>query len=291
MAIGHVIYNPLAGKGTAQEDAKLLQVILDGDMEYYDITRITNYAAFIGGMEKDVFLVIVGGDGTLNRFINDTDGIEISQEIVYFPTGTGNDFAKDLGKGENPSLINQYLKNLPSAEVKGKRYRFVNGVGFGIDGYCCQVGDALKKIPGKKVNYTGIAIKGLLFRFKSRNARVTVDGKEYAYRKVWIAPTMHGRYYGGGMMAAPSQDRGNADGTLSLVVLHGAGRFRTLCAFPGIFKGKHVKHTKMVAVHTGYEIKVEFDRPTPLQIDGETILNVTSYTARSDACIEKLGKC
>lgn len=290
MAKGYVIYNPLAANGNAEEDAKLLQVVLDEELEYYDITRITNYAAFIGGMEKDDFLVIVGGDGTLNRFVNDTDGIEITQEIIYFPAGTGNDFAKDLGKGENPFVITKYLKNLPSVEVNGRRYRFLNGVGFGIDGYCCQVGDALKKIPGKKANYTGIAIKGLLFRFKSRNARVTVDGKEYAYRKVWIAPTMHGRYYGGGMMAAPSQDRGNADGTLSLVVFHGAGRLRTLCVFPGIFKGKHVKHKKMVAVHTGREIKVVFDRPTPLQIDGETILNVSTYTASSTAYHEKFGK-
>ena len=290
MAKGCVIYNPLAGNGNAEEDAKLLQLILDEDLEYYDMTRITNYAAFIGGMDKDDFLMIVGGDGTLNRFVNDTDGIEIAQEILYFPTGTGNDFAKDLGKGENPFVITQYLKSLPSVEVNGRRYRFLNGVGFGIDGYCCQVGDELKKIPGKKVNYIGIAIKGLLFRFKSRNARVTVDGKEYAYRKVWIAPTMHGRYYGGGMMAAPSQDRRNADGTLSLVVFHGAGRIRTLCAFPGIFKGKHVKHKKMVAIHTGHEIKVAFDRPTPLQIDGETILNVKSYTVRSSEYLGKLGK-
>lgn len=283
MAKGYVIYNPLAGNGNAEEDAKLLQVILDKDLEYYDITRITNYAAFIGSMEKDAILMIVGGDGTLNRFVNDTDGIEIAQEIVYFPSGTGNDFAKDLGKDENPFVITQHLKNLPSVEVNGRRYRFINGVGFGIDGYCCQMGDEIKKIPGKKVNYTGIAIKGLLFRFKSRNARVTVDGKEYAYRKVWIAPTMHGRYYGGGMMAAPSQDRGNGDSTLSLVVFHGAGRLRTLCVFPGIFKGKHVKHKKMVAVHTGREIKVEFDRPTPLQIDGETVLDVTHYTAISSS--------
>ena len=51
-----------------------------------------------------------------------------------------------------------------------------------------------------------------------------------------------------------------------------------------IFKGEHIKHTKMVAVHTGREITVEFDRPTPLQIDGETIRDVTRYTARSSAC-------
>ncbi len=286
MAKGYVIYNPLAGNGDAEEDAKLLQMVLDEELEYYDMTRITNYAAFLSGMEKDDYLVIVGGDGTLNRFVNDTNGVEITQEIVYYPTGTGNDFAKDMGMGENPHTITAYLKDLPAVEVNGKRYRFINGVGFGIDGYCCQVGDELRKIPGKKVNYTGIAIKGLLFHFAPRNAKVIVDGKEYTYKKVWIAPTMHGKFYGGGMMPTPKQDR--TSGKLSLMLFHGAGRLRTLCVFPSIFKGEHVKHTKMVAVHTGKEITVEFDRPTPLQIDGETILGVTKYTAYAAKVKEKV---
>lgn len=286
MAKGYVIYNPLAGNGKAKEDSQLLQMVLDEQLEYYDMTRITNYAAFISGMEKEDYLVIVGGDGTLNRFVNDTNGVEITQEIVYYPTGTGNDFAKDMGMGENPRPITEYLKDLPSVEVKGKRYRFINGVGFGIDGYCCQIGDELRKIPGKKVNYTGIAIKGLLFHFAPRNAKVTVDGEEYAYNKVWIAPTMHGRFYGGGMIPTPKQDR--TSGKLSLMLFHGAGRLRTLCVFPSIFKGEHVKHTQMVAVHTGKEITVEFDRPTPLQIDGETILGVTKYTAYAAKVKEKV---
>ena len=63
------------------------------------------------------------------------------------------------------------------------------------------------------------------------------------------------------------------------MLFHGAGRIRTLCVFPSIFKGEHIKHENMVAVHTGKEVTVEFDRPTPLQIDGETILGVTKYTA------------
>ena len=286
MSKGYVIYNPLAGNGKAKEDSQLLQMVLDEQLEYYDMTRITNYAAFISGMEKEDYLVIVGGDGTLNRFVNDTDGMEIAHEILYFPTGTGNDFAKDVGMGENPHSITAYLKDLPSVEIKGKRYRFINGVGFGIDGYCCEVGDELRKIPGKKVNYTGIAIKGLLFHFAPRNATVTVDGKEYAYKKVWIAPTMHGKFYGGGMIPTPKQDRDS--GKLSLMLFHGAGRLRTLCVFPSIFKGEHVKHIKMVAVHTGKEITVEFDRPTPLQIDGETILGVTQYTAYAAKVKEKV---
>ena len=286
MSKGYVIYNPLAGNGKAKEDAQLLQMLLDEELEYYDMTRITNYGAFISGMEREDYLVIVGGDGTLNRFVNDTNGLEIAQEIVYYPTGTGNDFAKDVGMGENPLPITAYLKDLPTVEVNGKRYRFINGVGFGIDGYCCEVGDELRKIPGKKVNYTGIAIKGLLFHFAPRNAKVTVDGKEYAYKKVWIAPTMHGKFYGGGMIPTPKQDRDS--GKLSLMLFHGAGRIRTLCVFPSIFKGEHVKHTQMVAVHTGKEITVEFDRPTSLQIDGETILGVTKYTAYAAKVKEKV---
>ena len=282
METHYILYNPLAGNGTCQKDAACLQVFYDST-KLIDMTRITNYRVFLGGMDQNDTLVIVGGDGTLNRFVNDTEGIEIPQEILYLPAGTGNDFAKDLGKEGygNPFEITQYLKNLPLVEVKGKKYRFLNGVGFGIDGYCCQVGDELKKMPGKKVNYTGIAIKGLLFHFDARDAKVTVDGKEYTYQKVWIAPTMHGRFYGGGMIAAPEQDRQNSNGTVSLMLFHGAGRLRTLCVFPSIFKGEHVKHTKMVAVHTGHEISVEFDRPTPLQIDGETVLDVTRYCVKT----------
>ncbi|MBE6920161.1 MAG: diacylglycerol kinase family protein [Ruminococcaceae bacterium] len=279
MAKGYVIYNPMAGNGKAEEDAKLLQMILDEDLEYYDMTRITNYAAFLSGMEKGDYLVIVGGDGTLNRFINDTNNIEITQEILYFPAGSGNDFAREFGTVGNPIVVTQYLRNLPSVDVNGKHYRFINGVGFGIDGYCCQVGDELRKIPGKKVNYTGIAIKGLLLYFAPRNATVTVDGKEYTYKKVWIAPTMHGKFYGGGMIPTPGQDR--TSGELSVMLFHGAGKLRTLCVFPSIFKGTHVKHKNMVALHTGKEITVRFDRPTPLQIDGETILDVTGYTAKA----------
>ena len=288
MAKGYVIYNPLAGNGNAEEDAKLLQILLDEELEYYDITHITNYAAFLAGLNREDYLVIVGGDGTLNRFANDTADMDIPHEILYFPTGTGNDFARELGSNGNPVVITRYLKDLPSVRVGGKTYRFINGVGFGIDGYCCQVGDELRKIPEKKASYTAVAIKGLLFDFQARNAKVTVDGKEYAYKKVWIAPTMYGKYYGGGMLPAPEQDR--STGKLSVMVFHGAGRLRTLCIFPSIFKGRYIKHRRMAAVHTGNEITVEFDRPTPLQIDGETILNVTKYTAKTAMCCAGVKK-
>ena len=55
----------------------------------------------------------------------------------------------------------------------------------------------------------------------------------------------------------------------------------TLIFFPSFFKGEHIKHKKYVDVRAGKKITVEFDSPRPLQIDGETVLGVTSYTVKA----------
>ena len=137
MATAYILYNPLSGREDCLNNAMFLEVYIDDDVTYIDITRIKSYRVFINGLEADDYLIIAGGDGTLNHFINDTIGIPIKQEILYFPTGTGNDFACDLRRSvyTNPFPINKYLEHLPTVEVKGKSYRFINAVGFGIDGY------------------------------------------------------------------------------------------------------------------------------------------------------------
>ena len=62
------------------------------------------------------------------------------------------------------------------------------------------------------------------------------------------------------------------------MLFHGSSKLKTLMIFPSIFKGKHVKHKKNISIFEGKNIKVKFDRPCALQIDGETVLNVDSYT-------------
>ena len=279
----YALYNPHSGNGKGEEYAKELRALLgEAPLTFVDLTTL-DYPSFFGGLEVQDRVILCGGDGTLNRFATDTQGIDYGREIEYYAAGTGNDFLHDLGgkRGDAPVKITQYLKELPSVTVNGKESLFLNGVGYGIDGYCCEIGDELRKKSDKPVNYAGIAIKGLLFHFKPRNATVTVDGKSYSFKKVWIAPVMHGRFYGGGMMMAPDQQRNNADGTLSLVMFHGTGKLRTLMIFPSIFKGEHVKHKKAITVLEGKEFEVAFDRPTPLQIDGETVLGVEKYSVKS----------
>ena len=191
---------------------------------------------------------------------------------------------RDIGKEAycEPFLVNKYISDLPTVTVLGKTYRFLNGVGYGIDGYCCEEGDKIRaKKPGQEINYTGIAIKGLLFKYKPTNATVIVDGKEYFFKKAWLAPTMHGRFYGGGMMPTPAQDR-LGEKKASVMLFHGSGKLKTLMIFPSIFKGEHIKKTKHVTVLEGKEITVKFDSPRAVQVDGETILGVSEYTVKCE---------
>jgi len=94
---------------------------------------------------------------------------------------------------------------------------------------------------------------------------------------------MNGKYYGGGMIPTPNQKRlgKNGEKKLSVMIFHDSSKLKTLMIFPSIFKGEHVKNVKYVTVLEGKDITVEFDEPRPLQIDGETILGVRSYTAKA----------
>ena len=281
----YVIYNPLANNKMGLASAKAyLEGKISEDVEYKDVTQISDLNAFIGELTENDRIILAGGDGTINRFINSLSSTP-KCKIDYVATGSGNDFKNDIAaRGELDGdfiRLNKYIENLPTVTVKGNTYKFINGIGFGLDGYCCEKGDEFRAKSDKPVNYTGIAIKGLLFDYKPRNATVTIDGDTLSFKKVMIAPTMKGKFYGGGMMVAPEQDRLAEDKQLSVVVWHDTGRLTTLMRFPKIFKGEHVKYDKMVSIHKGSEVKVVFDMPTALQIDGETVLDVTEYTVKA----------
>ena len=278
-----VLFNPLSANGNGKEKVNLLAYKLPEDeLEYVDMTNLASVREWLAEIPTDGTVLLCGGDGTINRFVNEVRGAELTQKILYYPCGSGNDFAREVQTEGDFIALNEYIQNLPIATVNDKEYLFINGVGYGIDGYCCEVGDKIRaEKPNKKINYAGIAIKGLLFHYKPTNATVIVDGETYEFKKVWIAPTMKGWYYGGGMKPAPAQDRKDPDGKVSVMLFHGSSKLKTLCIFPSLFKGEHVKHTKHITIMTGKEITVKFDAPRALQVDGETVLGVSEYTVKA----------
>jgi len=276
-----VLFNPLAGNGTCEMASREIEGILSGRETEFVKDEKLNHADFFEKLDSEDEVVICGGDGTINFLANSVDTDAIQNALYYYPAGSGNDFYNDIRESKEKKLvrINDYLKNLPVVEVNGIRRKFVNGIGYGIDGYCCEEGDRQReRKPGKRVNYTIIALKGLLYDFHRVNAKISLDGKEsIQYKDVWMAPSMNGRFYGGGMMCAPNQDRLNRNNQVSVIVVHSNSRLRLLAAFLTIFKGEHLKYDKIVTEFKAGQVHVEFDRPTALQIDGETVKNVTEY--------------
>lgn len=288
----HVLYNPIAGGGTGEIRARELEKRFPGEKMVFHDVRPTNLTALVRSLAPGDRVILAGGDGTLNHFINRLPALPEEIPFYYYAAGSGNDFLRDAPADANGLVhLNPYIENLPTVTVRNQTRRFLNDVGYGIDGYCCEEGDRLRAKGKRNVNYAAIAIKGLLFSFKPREATIEVDGETKCYRNVWLAPSMNGRFYGGGMKIAPDQDRLNGEGCVSVVVLHCRSKLKTLIAFPGIFKGSHVRRTDMVEIRSGQRITVEFDRPTALQIDGETVSGVRKYTvtAKGAAACEKIA--
>lgn len=280
----YILFNPKSRNGNNDKVINDLQQLIGEEIcSKTSVLNTEEYHKVLDSLTENDQLFIVGGDGTLHFFVNDIKNKIINYDVYFYAGGTGNDFYADVKKDSDTNLIkvNDYIKDLPTVIINGEERLFINGIGFGIDGYCCEKGDDLQAKSNKPVNYAAIAIKGLLFHFKTPKAKVTVDGVTKEYKKVWLAPTMKGRFYGGGMMVAPEQNRLDPNKTVTNVVWHKSGKLKTLMVFPSIFKGEHVKQKKLIDIVEGHHIIVEFSRPTALQIDGETVRGVTKYEVKA----------
>lgn len=278
----YVLFNPLSDNSRGKEDAeKFINENNIGEVKYQSVIGL-NYKEFFGNLKEDETVLLCGGDGTVNYFINEIDVKDIKCKLYYAKCGSGNDFYRDvIGYQENNMVeFKQFLQKLPVVHVNGLTRKFINGIGYGIDGDTCLVGDEIReKDPDAIINYTNIAI-GLLLRkdgFKTKHATIEVDGKKYEFDNVWLSSAMFGKYYGGGMMAAPKQDRLNKEGTCTVTTLSSKGRLTTFLRFPGFSGGKHEGKKHIVEI-VGKKITVTFDKPCALQIDGDTVKDVLTYT-------------
>ena len=245
-------------------------------MELID-EEITPLEKLNESLNDDDNILLIGGDGTVNFLANVWQKNNMKGNWYIYSAGTGNDFLTDIEANDGFAKLNEYMNNLPTVTANGITKYFVNNVGFGVDGDVCVIADE-KKIKGKKIDYTKITIGLLLFKFKKRQCKVVVDGKSYEFKRAFIAATMNGRFYGGGMKSAPNQDR--KGDKVTVVVMTGMSRIKTLLRFTKIFTGEHVKYTKQVHIFEGKEIEVSFNKPCGLQYDGEVIQNVSTYRVK-----------
>ena len=276
----YVLMNPKANNGLGEQDAREWAKCLNEEVTYVNVLETKDMKGFVLGLNPEDEIIVSGGDGTLNHFANDVADIEIQNNVYYVKSGSGNDFYRDNKEYCNELgmiPLNQFIRNLPIIHVNGITRRFINGIGYGLDGETCRAGEEMRMKTTEKIDYTKIAIKLLLGGYKLKHATVTVDGETCEYDNVWLASTMKGRYYGGGLMVAPNQNRFDEECKVSVCCIYKRSRIATLLRFPSLNKGEHIKYKDWTTTRVGKKVEIKFDQPCALQIDGEVVLNVTSY--------------
>ncbi|MFH0767008.1 MAG: diacylglycerol kinase family protein [Bacillota bacterium] len=275
-----LIYNPLSRNG---KNVKFIQKIIDhlkkngNAVVSYNILAIDDVEAFASGCSESDRIIIVGGDGTINRLANRLYDLDFKQDLFMYQAGTGNDFIRSLKTKEKIVPIKKHIKKLPMVYYQDTSRYFLNGAGAGLDGYVGHLVNT-SRFKKNKLNYFRHALEGFA-KFKPISAEITVDGKTWREEKVWLCSMMNGPYYGGGMKVAPHADR--TQGELHLVVLKDIPKWLLILIFPTIYYGWHLMFKSFVKVYKGKEISIHFDKPTYLQIDGDVEYPITDMKVKA----------
>jgi len=255
-----ILCNPFAGDGKAVELAEKILAELSGKNISNKIFK-KQWPLDLGQF-TDIF--IVGGDGTLNYFINYYP--DVSLPLAIFNGGTGNDFhwllyGEKTFEEQLELVLNTTAKPIDIGKCNEKF--FINGVGIGFDGAVAKSLTGKKKKAGKTSFL--IAILKKIFNYRSRFYRITSSEKIETGRKLLMG-VANGRRAGGGFHIAPEALAN--DGLLDVILVDAITPFKRLKYLPVIEKGKHL-HLPFIKYFKSKKIQVESDDLMDIHLDGE----------------------
>lgn len=211
------------------------------------------------------YVWIVGGDGTLNYFLNRYPLCSIP--ITIFAGGTGNDFHWKLyGKMKLENQISQMLNcNTRSVDIgKCNDEYFINTVGLGFDGEVLKDMKKVRKIGGH-LGYLFIVIKNI-FSYVEKKYTIEIDKNESIVIESLLCIISNSSRTGGGFMVSPLADI--EDGLLNIVYSEKLSILQRIKLLLKVEKGNHLDD-KNIKHHTLQKIKITCDEDVYYQLDGD----------------------
>ena len=289
----HIIINPASRTGAGK---KLWKTIVEPYLMEQKIEYISYFSEHPGDVaalaaritkgatkEAPCKLVILGGDGTVNEALQ---GISDFRAVTlgYIPTGSSNDFARDLGIPKDTPEATK-LAFLTGTGHKmdvgcvsftdGTRRFFAVSCGMGFDAAVCEETNhspfkkVLNRVKLGKLAYLAIAVKQLLAA-KSANCEITLDDKpSFTINKYLFSASMLHRYEGGGFKFCPSAK--SDDGILDIcTAATKLPKLVILMVLPTAFFGKHYLFPG-ITPYKARTIHIKASAPLWIHTDGEVL--------------------
>ena len=307
----HFIMNPKASSGRGMKAwTKIEQILKKEQVEYethmlgseqetislvQELTskKIDNAALECKAAQaSDCHLVVLGGDGTINAVLNGI--IDFEHTIIScIRTGSGNDFARNIGVTKNTSKALEHLLHTPDKMVidygeavyktesgeKYRRFAISNGVGYDAD-ICEEVGRSkLKQILNRvglgKLVYVMIGVKQIFTR-KNTGAILCFDNEEVKdiANLFFVVGMIHERE-GGGVPFCP---RANCtDGILDVCLVRQMPKMKLLLAVMIVYMKQHYRF-QAITEHRCKTLSVKLSEPQWFHMDGEISQKISEIT-------------
>ena len=295
----HFILNPAASSGKGMQMWKKIEPVLQEEhVEYaaHVFKSSDETSEFIKDMTsvgKDAcHFVILGGDGTINTVLNGIEDFS-NTKISCIRTGSGNDFARNVGICKNPKKALQHLLHTPKQmcldygeacyTIQNKkvvrRFAISNGVGYDAD-ICEEVSRSkLKKVLNRiklgKLVYVLIGIKQIFTR-KNEMAKITMDDASVMeIPGLFFVVGMIHEKEGGGVPFCPNADA--TDGLFDVCIVRNMPKFKLLLAVVLVYLKQHLCFKK-ITVHRCKKMVIQTDAPQWFHLDGDTSEQISEIT-------------
>ena len=264
------IYNPYSGENAILKELDKI-ITMHQDKGYtivpYRIQRGVDVINALDIVDSTYeYILIAGGDGTIDTVVNAMKkrGIEIPIGII--PVGTANDFAKHLGMPQDSgACVEQILDSYAVGVDLGKvndNY-FVNVLSTGLFTDVSQKTDTnLKNTIGKLAYY----LKGLeeLPNFRKLDVKITANGKVFN-EPIYLMLVFNGQTAGNFKLATKAKVQ---DGLLDIVIFKACHIPELIPMFIKVLKGEHLEDSRIEYIRTD-ELLIESDEEIVTDIDGE----------------------
>ena len=264
----------------------LAHAILGPGARDSDLRRLRSTGLIIHGSEQfacagdvDLF-IILGGDGTIHRFLPEL--VRSEKPVLIVPCGSGNDLARALGIGSRADAVAlardfvqgnaaiRYIDIGIITDSAGRQIPFCCTAGVGLDAIAAQMANRMPRWLRARGGYLLAAINGVL---KNPKLELTVSAEngsdaQTIERAACLFTAANTPSFGGGLPIAPNARL--EDGQFDCILAQAMTKPRLLRASLSLFRGTHLDLPEVHSMRLP-SINIESEPPARVYADGEFV--------------------